>query len=52
MQLGFCIAVAVGLAGSCSSDSTPSLGTSMCPERKKKRKERMDRTTDLTDAKG
>ena len=30
-QLGSSIAVAVVLAGSCSSNSTPSLGTSICP---------------------
>ena len=29
-QLGSCVAVAVVQAGSCSSDSTPSLGTSIC----------------------
>ena len=28
--LGFRVAVAVAVAGSCSSDSTPSLGTSIC----------------------
>ena len=31
MQLGSCAAGAVVRAGSCSSDSTPSLGTSICP---------------------
>jgi len=30
MQLGSCIAVAMAQAGSYSSDSTPSLGTSIC----------------------
>ena len=30
MPLGSCIAVAVGEASKCSSDSTPSLGTSIC----------------------
>ena len=30
MQLGSCVAVAVVEAGSCSSDSTPSLGASIC----------------------
>ena len=30
MWLGSCVAVAVVLACSCSSDSTPSLGTSIC----------------------
>ena len=41
MRLGSCVAVAVGWAGSCSSDLTPGLGTSMCPLRsplKKKKK--------------
>ena len=41
MQLRCCVAVAVVLAGSCSSDSTPSLGTSIChgcgPKKRKKR---------------
>ena len=48
MPLGSCIAVAEVQAGSCSSDSTPSLGTSMhcrcsCkkPKKKKKRKQHM-----------
>ena len=30
MQLGSCVAVAMAKAGSCSSDLTPSLGTSIC----------------------
>ena len=30
MWLGSCVAVAVALAGSCSFDSTPSLGNSIC----------------------
>ena len=42
-QLGSCMAVAVVQAGSCSSDSTPSLGTSVChgcgPKKIKKKKE-------------
>ena len=29
-HLGSCVSVAVAQAGSCSSDSTPSLGTSVC----------------------
>jgi len=41
MRLGSSVAVAVVQAGSCSSDSTPSLGTSICcgcgPEKKKKK---------------
>ena len=32
MELGFHVAVAVAQAGSCSSHSAPSLGTSMCQE--------------------
>ena len=43
-QLGSRVAVAVAKAASCSSDLTPSLGTSMChrcgPKKEKKRKER------------
>ena len=42
MRLGSGIAVAVEWAGSCSSDLTPSLGTSMCRrwdhEKEKKRR--------------
>ena len=30
MRLGFCVAVAVVKASRCSSDLTPSLGTSIC----------------------
>ena len=44
MQLGSCIAVAVVQAGSCSSDLTPSLGTSIGhgygPKKKKKKKKK------------
>jgi len=44
MRLGSCIAVAVVWAGSCSSDSTPSLGTSICfgcgPKKRTKKKEK------------
>ena len=29
-QLGSCAAVAMAVAGNCSSDATPSLGTSIC----------------------
>ena len=45
-QLVSCIAVSVVQASSCSSDSTPSLGTSMCkkkkkpPKKKKKKKKK------------
>ena len=43
MQLGSCVAVAV--AGSCSSDSTPNLGTSICHKYgHKKKKNRIDKT--------
>ena len=45
---GFCVAVAVAVAGRCSTDSTPSLGISICcrcaskrkKEKKKKKKKR------------
>ena len=44
MQLGSSGAVAVVLAGGCSSDLTPSLGTSICsgcgPKKKKEKKKR------------
>ena len=44
MQLGSQVVVAVAEAGGCSSDSTPSLGTSICcrcdPEKKKTKKKR------------
>ena len=44
MRLGSCIAVAVVYAGSCSSDSIPSLGTSTCctcgPKKQKKKEKR------------
>ena len=43
-QLRCCIAVAVAQAGSCNSDSTPSLGTSIChgcsPKRQKKKRKK------------
>ena len=44
MQLGSGVSVAVFVAGSCSSDWTPSLGTSICCRcgREKKRKERKE----------
>ena len=45
MWLGSWVAVAVAQAGSCRSDSTPSLGTSTCctgaPPKKKRKKEKM-----------
>ena len=38
LDCGYCLAVAVSVAGSCSSDWTPSLGTSnkpwVCPKKK------------------
>ena len=37
MQLAACIALAVAMASSCSSKSTPSLGTSICPKKKDKK---------------
>ena len=44
MQLGSCVAMAVVWVGSCSSSSTPSLGTSICcgcsPKKQKIKKER------------
>jgi len=43
MWLGSRVAVPVAVAGSCSSDSTPSLGASVCckcsPKKKKKKEE-------------
>ena len=46
IQLGYLVAVTVVLAGSCSSDSTPSQGTSICHKfghrRKEKKKERKE----------
>ena len=45
-QLGSCVAVAVVQASSCSCDSTPSLGTSICAALKKKEKrKRKERKT-------
>ena len=47
MQLRFCIAVAVMEASSCSSDLTPSQGTSICcrcrPKKKKEKNGRLAR---------
>ena len=47
MQLGSSIAMAVALAGSCSSDWPPSLGPSIChscgPKKKKKKKKKRKR---------
>ena len=39
MKLESGVAVAVGLAGSCSSDLTPSLGTSICHRCSPKKRE-------------
>ena len=45
MQLGSCVAVAIGL-GSCSSNWTSTVGTSMChgygPKKTKRKKERKE----------
>ena len=38
--LGSCAAVAVAVAGNCSSNSTPSLGNSICPKKTKKEKKK------------
>jgi len=50
-QFGSCIAVAVAQAGSCSSDLTPSLGTSMCcgcgPKKMQKKKKKGEVQTHL-----
>ena len=47
MQLGSCVAVAMAVAGSCSSDSTSSLETSIClecgPKRQKKKKKKKEK---------
>ena len=49
MRLGSGVAVAVVWAGSLSSDSTPTLGTSMCPGRgpKKTKKKKKNDTNEL-----
>ena len=47
MQLGSHIAVAVAVAGSCSSDLTPSLGTSTCPEFSLKKQKKEERKKEL-----
>ena len=43
-QLGSCVAVAMAVAGNCSSDSAPSLGTFICcgcgPKKQKKKKKK------------
>ena len=54
IRLESCIAVAVAQAGSCSSDSTSSLGTSIChgcspkrePKNKKKKKKKLNHLKD------
>ena len=51
MWLGSCIAAAVKYAGSCNSDSTPSLGTSICRRRglkKQKSKKELKDYKELT----
>ena len=45
--LGSCVAVAVGYAGSCSSDLTPSLGTSRCHRCGHKNKQTKNRYTSI-----
>ena len=51
-QLGSCIAVAVVLASSCSSDLTPSLGPSICfgcgPKKQKQRNKQTNKKTATT----
>ena len=52
MRLGSCVAVAVVWAGSCSSDLTPGLGTSICREygpKKQKKKKIGDKETEKAD---
>ena len=50
--LGSCVAVVVVQAGSCTSDSTPSLGTSIChrgsPKKQKKNKTKQNKTNKQT----
>ena len=56
MQLGSSVAVAVAQAGSCSCDSTPSLGTSICcecgPKKKKTKKLPTNKSSGLDDFTG
>jgi len=51
MWLGSCVAMAMALAGSCSSKLTPSLGTSICcrcgPKKKKKKKREREREIEM-----
>ena len=47
MWLGSCIAVAVVEAGSCNSNSTPSLGTSICHRCGHKRRKKEDKTAEV-----
>ena len=48
MQLESGVAIAVVLASSCSSNSTPNLETSMCPRYGDKEKERKKRAIAMT----
>ena len=48
MRLGSCISVAVVEAGSCSSDSIPSLGTSICCECGLEKKKRQKQTEEVS----
>ena len=54
MQLGYGVAVTVTQASSYSSDSTPSLGSSICqgcgPNKQKKKKKNTKDRGDITDA--
>ena len=52
MWLRSCVTVATAVAGSCSSDSTPSLGISICcgsspRNSKKKKKKKKKKLTDM-----
>ena len=52
MQLRSCVAVAMAVTSSCSSDSTPSLGTYICLEcdskKIKKKKKEMSKVAEKT----
>ena len=51
MQLRSCVAVAMAVTSSCSSDSTPSLGTYICLEcdsKKIKKKKEMSKVAEKT----
>ena len=44
LRSGVAVAVAVAVTGSCSSDLTPSLGTSICPKEKKEEERKKEMT--------